>query len=127
MRKPLAIAAVLAALSGAVVMAQQATNNTPVSRPAEDNRQIVSYYATSDGGGRWEVYVAIRDSGNNEIRRESYSGPDAAHPAATASAFNTAVINARASETGTDVRKVRFRITGFLFDNGYLPSTTLVP
>jgi hypothetical protein len=119
---------VLALFFGSLAYAQQATLNTPVTRASEDNLQVMSYYATADGGGRWEAIVAVRDSGGNEIRRESYSGPDAAHPAATAAAFNTAVINVRASETGTDVRKVRFRITGFLKDNGYIVSgTTLVP
>lgn len=112
-----------------MLFAQQATLPAPLARASEDNRQVVSYYATSDAGGRWEAIVAVRDNVSNEIRRESYSGPDVTHPSATAAAFNTAVINVRATETGTDVRKVRFRITGFLKDQSYDPFTTstLVP
>lgn len=131
MRKliPLLFALLIVATVPAPSYAQQATLPAPLARASEDNRQVVSYYATSDAGGRWEAIVAVRDNAFNEIRRESYSGPDATHPSATAAAFNTAVINVRATETGTDVRKVRFRITGFLKDQSYDPFTTstLVP
>jgi len=129
MRKLIPLFLLLVGLLGAgVLYAQQANLNTPVVRASEDNLQVMSYFATADGGGRWEAVVAVRDSGGTEIRRESYSGPDSAHPTATAAAFNTALVSIRATETGNDVRKVRFRITGFLKDQGYIVSgSTLAP
>lgn len=107
--------------------AQQATLSAPVARASEDNLRVESSYLTRDSGGRWEVQVSVRDNSSNEIRRTTYSGPDATHPSATATAYNTATISVRGTETGTDVRKVNFRILGFLSDNGYLPAVTLVP
>lgn len=67
---------------------QQATLNTPVTRPAEDNLRAETLYISRDLGGRWEVQVSVRDSGGNEIRRVVYSGPDAGHPTATALALS---------------------------------------
>lgn len=126
MRRLIAVFAVVVGLAS-VAVAQQATLNTPVTRPAEDNLRVESYYGSRDSGGRWEVYVSVRDSTGTEIRRTSYSGPDATHPAATAQAFVTAQMTARASETGTNVRKMDFRILGFLVDNGYISGVTVVP
>lgn len=126
MRKliPLLIVGFLAAPS---LFAQQATNNVPVVRASEDNLRVEAVYKTRDSGGRWEVQVSVRDSGGVEIRRQSYTGPDAAHPSATVLALQTAERTARGGETGGVARTSDFRILGFLFDNGYLLGTTLAP
>lgn len=108
-------------------MAQQLTLPAPIARASEHNLRVETVYMTRDAGGRWEVEVSVRDSGGAEIRRTSYSGPDAAHPTATVAAFNTAVIwTVRAGETGTNARKTDLRVLGFLLDQGYTAGT-LVP
>src|SRR5687767_14325934 len=115
-------------LLAAPVSAQQATLSTPVARNSEHNLRVESIYMTRDAGGRWEMVVSVRDSGGVEIRRDSYTGPDAAHPGATVAACNTAVVwTVRSGETGTNARKTDFRALGFLADQGYLPAVTLVP
>lgn len=126
MRRVLAVLALVVGLA-TLAVAQQATLNTPVSRSSEDNYRVESYFATRDAGGRWEIVASVRDNAGNEIRRVSFSGPDPAHAAATAAAFNSALISVRAGETGTDVRKATFRLTGFLSDQGYISAVTLVP
>lgn len=108
-------------------MSSQATLPVPVPRASEDNLRVESTYGTRDAGGRWEIYVSVRDSGGVEIRRQSYSGPDASHPGATALAFVTAQMTVRATEVGNNARKMDFRMLGFLFDNGYLAGVTLAP
>lgn len=128
MRRLVPLALVILTGLSCPVYAQQATLTTPVARPSEHNLRVESVFATRDAGGRWEAVVSVRDSGGTvEIRRESYSGPDAAHPGATALAFITAQITARSGETGSNARRVDFRVLGFLADQGYLPAVTLVP
>lgn len=119
---------VLILLVAVPLMAQQATFNSQVTRPAEDNFRAISYMATRDGGGRWEVVVGVFDTtGNTEIRRVTFSGPDVLHPSATALAFLTAQMNARSGETGGNVRRMDFRVLGFLADNSYISNVTLAP
>lgn len=126
MRKLIAALSILVALSGPYAVAQQATLPVPVTRAAEDNLGVASVYKTRDGGGRWEIYVSVRDSVGNEIRRQSFTGPDASHAGATILALQTAERTARSGETGGVGRTSDFRLLGFLFDNGYI-SGTLVP
>jgi hypothetical protein len=118
---------VLLVLLAAPLFAQQATLNTPVVRNPEHNLRAETLYITRDLGGRWEVQVSVRDSAGEEIRRVVYSGPDAAHPGATALAIATAYTTARAGETGTLPRRLDFRLLGFLSDQGYIANVTLVP
>lgn len=127
MRKLLAIVAVLITLAAVHASAQQATFSAPITRPAEDNLRAESLYLTRDAGGRWEIQVSVRDSAGVEIRRLSYSGPDAAHPGATVLALITAYATPRAGETGGLARRLDFRLLGFLADQGYVSAVTLVP
>jgi hypothetical protein len=127
MRRYLSLALLfLVALTG-LAYAQQATFTAPVTPPAENNLRPEAVYITRDAGGRWEVTLSVRDSGGTELRRLTYSGPDAAHPGATALAFATAYDTARSGETGTIPRRLDFRTLGFLADQGYISGVTLVP
>lgn len=124
------IASVALGLSlAAAVYAQQATLSAPITRTSEDNYRVESYTLTRDNGGQWFVIVSVRDSSGVEIRRVSYSGPDASRPGATAAAFNTAVsFTVLGGETGANTRKADFRVLTFLNTQGYLPAgVTLVP
>lgn len=130
MRKliPLALILITALIAYVVPLsAQQATLTAPVTPPTENNLRTESVFITRDSGGQWRVEVSVRDSGGIELRRQSYSGPDAAHPTATALAFATAYDAARGGETGSIPRRLDFRTLGFLSDNGYIPASTLVP
>lgn len=98
--------------------AQQATLNTPVVRPPEDNLKVASLV----------IQVSVQDSGGNEIRRFNMSIPDSTHPGATVLGYITAThFTVRLGETGTDARKANFRALGYFADQGYLPGVTLVP
>lgn len=107
--------------------AQQATLTAPVTPPTENNYRVESSFLTRDGGGQWRVELSVRDSGGVELRRVTFSGPDAAHPTATALAMATAYTTARSGETGGLTRRLDFRILGFLVDQGYISAVTLVP
>lgn len=108
-------------------MSSQATLNSPVPRPSEDNLRAETLHITRDAGGRWQIDVSVRDSVGSEIRRQSFSGPDELHPGATALAIATAYTTARSGETGTLPRRLDFRLLGFLSDQGYITGVTLVP
>jgi len=127
MRKLLPLVVFVGLLGATVCLAQQATFSAPVARAAEDNLRAETLFVTRDSGSRWEVSVSVRDSVGNEIRRVSYSGPDATHPGATALAFVTAYTTARSGETGTLPRRLDFRVLGFLADQSYISAVTLVP
>lgn len=114
---------VLAALPAA---AQEATLNAPVARNSEA-KQTVSQLTIIASPAQVNVEVSVKDASNVEIRRQTYVIPDAAHPGATVGGFVTALINVRATETGSDPRKANFRVLGYLSDQGYLPGVTLVP
>lgn len=111
--------------------AQQATLNTPVVRPPEDNLKVASLVIQSAAGGATPavvLVVSVQDSGGNEIRRFNMSIPDSTHPGATVLGYITAThFTVRLGETGTDARKANFRALGYFADQGYLPGVTLVP
>lgn len=124
MRKLLPLALVLLA---APAFAQLATKQVPTPRADEHNYRAESYFNTSDGGGRWQVELSVRDSGGNEIRRMSISGPGAPCGAgATAVAFNDAIMTPIGGEVGGNVRKVRARILEFLRANSCFGETVSV-
>lgn len=102
----------------------EATFTSPVSRPSEAKYVVRSMNVTQFVAN---IEVSVQDSGNNEIRVQSFTCPDATHPAATVPAFFTALDTVRASEAGGVLARANFRILGFLFDNGYFPAVTLVP
>lgn len=102
--------------------AQQFQQSSATARASEDNWRAESYFNTSDGGGRWQVELSVRDSGGNEIRRTTISGPGAPCGAgATAVAFNDALVTPIGGETGGNVRRVRARIIEFLRANNCFP------
>lgn len=113
-------------LAGAVY-AQEAGLTSPVTRSSEAKYKIRSFNAVTVGTNTVQVDVSVQDSGGNEIRVFSATVPDAAHPGATFGGMATAMITVRATETGTDARKLAFRILGYLADNGYFPAATLTP
>lgn len=123
MKKTLAVLA-LVSLAGTFALAQEATLGTPVARAAEAKSTVRDFSASATSV---TIEVSIQDASNNEIRVQSFSIPDAAHPSATVVGFLTAIGTIRATETGGVMRKANFRILGFLFDNGFLPGSTLAP
>ena len=108
--------------------AQEATINTPITRNSEAKYKI-TLFVVSTSPATANVEVAVQDSSNNEIRRVMNVIPDPAHTGATVTGLITAMITVRATETGTDTRKIQFRVLGYLSDQGYFTGTpiTLVP
>lgn len=121
MRKIL-ILSVLLSFAG-LASAQEVTLNTPVARPAESKLTVKRLDLTATQA------VIMQDSGSNEIRYFNVAVPDPspATSTATITGLVTAIDTARATETGSVLRRLNFRILGYLFDNGYLPGVTLVP
>ena len=126
--KRLSLLVVMAVLLAAPSFAQQLTLPAPVPRPSEDNLRVESIYMTRDAGGRWEITVSVRDNVGAEIlgRRTSYTGPDAAHPAATVAAANTAINwTVCAGETGSNARKTDYRALCWLVAQNYVTGTAV--
>lgn len=124
------ILSLLVLVSASLASAQQATLNTPVTRTAEDNYKVGELNIRSNAGAQTAqvlLTVSVQDSASNEIRRFNVVIPDPAHPTATVAGFVSALINTRATETGSDPRKANFRVLGYFSDQGYFPGVTLVP
>ena len=129
--KKLAVAFIIAVFAG-LSAAQQATLPAPVARASEDNYKVAELNIRGNAGGRAAgvvMTVSVQDASSNEIRYFNMEIPRGSVPGATVSAFVTALITVRATETGTDVRKANFRALGYFKDQGYaeLSGTTLVP
>lgn len=114
-------------LFAGVVYAQEAGLTSPVARSSEAKYKIRSFNAVTVGTNTVQVDISVQDASGNEIRVFGATVPDSAHPTATFGGMATAMITVRASETGTDARKLAFRILGYLADNGYFPAATLTP
>lgn len=102
----------------------EATLSSPVARTSEAKYVVRSLNITQFVSG---IEVSVQDSGNTEIRVQSFTCPDATHAGATVAALFTALDTVRATEAGGVLARANFRILGFLFDQGYLPAVTLVP
>lgn len=116
----------LVVFGAGTLFAQQANISAPVTPPTPHHYRVESAYGTRDAGGRWEMVVSIRDSGDVELSRQTFNGPDAAHPGATALAYVTAQMTAVGGETGGNARRMDARYLTFLQVNGYI-SATVVP
>ena len=108
---------------------QEAGLTTPITRTSESKYKIRGFQVVNPPGGTVgaSIDVSIQDSTNAEIRVVGYQIPDATHPGATVPGLITAMMTIRATETGTDSRKMQFRVLGYFADQGYFPAATLVP
>ena len=112
--------------------AQEATLIVPVTRPAEAKNCIRSITIAQ---AQVIVAIDVRDAGtactsnSDPIRYYNVVVPDPALATATATVagFVTAINTVRATETGGVLRKLQFRVLGYLFDTGYLPGTAANP
>lgn len=119
---------VLVLFLGVAVMAQDATLATPVT--ATQAKYRVRTFAVSNppaGSAGASIDVSAQDSGGNEVKAYTFVIPDGNHPGATVGGLVTAMMTVRATETGTDSRKMQFRVLGYFFDQGYFPAATLNP
>lgn len=109
--------------------AQEASLTSPVTRTSEAKFKVRSFVVANppSGSASAAIDVSVQDSGNGEIRVASFSIPDAAHPGATVGGLITAMMTVRGGETGTDSRKMQFRVLGYYADQGYFPAATLNP
>ena len=119
---------VLFAFSSLPVIAQDAALTSPVVQ-TQAKYKVRSFLVENPpvGSPSALVIVSSQDSGNSEIATIPYRIPDPARPSATFAGLSTAMVTVRATETGSDARKLAFRILGYLLDNGYLPAVTLNP
>lgn len=120
---------ILALLVSPLVAAQEAGLTTPVTRTSEAKYKIRGFSVTNppSGAAGASIEISVQDSSNSEIRVVGFQIPDAAHASATVPALITAMMTVRATETGSDSRKMQFRVLGYFSDQGYLPTSTLVP
>jgi hypothetical protein len=122
MRK--AILAVFLFALASVAGAQEATLNTPAARASEAKYKVKTLQLSETTA---EFVISVQDASNNEIRTIGIVIPNAAQPAASVSGVFTAIDTARASETGSVLRRANFRLLGYLADQSLLTGVTLVP
>ena len=110
---------------GAFIFAQEADLNTPVTHPSEAKYRIRSFYVQNPpiGAATGTVDISVQDSSNNEIRILSLAVPGCGTSAI--GGLLTAMVTVRATETGSDSRKLQFRVIGYLSDQGCLPASTI--
>jgi len=102
------------------VSAQQATLNSPVTRPAEDHYKL-NRFDCNFVTNVCVVSLDVKDiSDSTTIRYFNLVVPDPAHAGATFPGILSAAGTTRATETGGAERRANFRIVGYLFDQGYL-------
>lgn len=105
--------------------AQEATLSAPVAQPAETKLVIQRIDITA---AQIVVSIDVKGPGNEQIRYFNVAVPDAAHPSASVTGLVTAIDTARPSETGGVLRRLNFRVLGYLADQGLLPAAVvLVP
>lgn len=123
--KRIIISLLLLSFAG-LASAQEATLNAPVARPAEAKLTVKRLDLTATQA---VISISVQDSSNSEIRYFNVVVPDPAPATATSSVAGlvTAIDTVRATETGGVLRRLNFRILGYLFDTGYLPGVTLKP
>ena len=123
--KKLQIIVAFLAFAG-LASAQEATLSAPVARASESKLTVKRLDLTATQA---IISLSVQDTGNNEIRYFNVVVPDPAPAtaAATVAGLVTAIDTVRATETGGALRKLQFRLLGYLFDQGYLPGVTLQP
>jgi hypothetical protein len=121
------LVSVVVMLAAQLSSAQSASLTAPVARTSEASF-VVDKLALQRTPAQAVIEIMVQDSGGVEdIKRVNYVVPDAAHPGATVVGLVTAMMTVRATETGTNPRKLNFRVLGYLADQGYFPAHTLVP
>lgn len=120
------IAYLIAFLVTLPLFAQQATVTSPVARSAETKHIFVDFAFKRDCVCT-TIVTEYQDAGGNATRQVRYDVPDPNFPSATLQGLAGAMISVRATETGTNLRKLQFRVLGYLADNGYLAGETLAP
>ena len=123
MRKTILSLLILIAASAS---AQEASLNAPVARPAESKLTVKRLDLTATQA---VISLSVMDAASSEIRYYNVTVPDPspATSTATVAGLVTAIDTVRATETGGVLRRLNFRILGYLLDSGYLPNTTLAP
>lgn len=106
--------------------AQEATYNTPVTRPSETKLTVKRLDLTASQA---IISISVQTAAAEEVRYYNLVVPDSspATSTATISGLVTAIDTVRATETGGVLRRLNFRILGYLLDTGYLPNVTLAP
>lgn len=105
--------------------AQEATLSAPVAQPSETKLVIQRIDITA---AQIVVSIDVKGPGNEQIRYFNVAVPDQAHPSASVTGLVTAIDTARPSETGGVLRRLNFRVLGYLADQGLLPAAVvLVP
>ena len=126
MRHSISLAVILGLLTGGL-SAQDATLTSPLTHASETKFKVRSFFVNNPpvGAASASIEISSQDSGNNEITTLRYSIPGCG--TATVTGLVTAMMTVRATETGSDVRKMQFRVIGYLNDQGCLPAATLNP
>lgn len=121
MKKLLTLALLL--LTGSV-HAQDATLTQVCGDRGESKYVLVGYDVTVSTA---HARVSVRDAAGVEVRVAAYTIPDAAHPTADVSSFVTAIGTPRTGETGGALRRMAFRVVGYLVDKGYIAGVVVNP
>lgn len=106
--------------------AQEATLNSPVARPSEAKLTVKRLDLTATQA---IISISVQTAASEEVRYYNLVVPDPAPStqSATVVGLVTAIDTVRATETGGVLRRLNFRILGYLLDQGYLPGVTLAP
>lgn len=123
----LSIAAGLVIAMGGIVVAQDATLTSPITHATEAKYKIRGFCVVNPavGAPSASIDLSSQDSGNNEITVLNRTIPGCG--TATVAGLATAMVTVRPTETGSDTRRLQFRIIGYLGDQGCLPASTLNP
>ena len=122
MRKLIPLLFLLAPLA----VGQEATLSSPVSRSSEA-KYVINFFQIVRSPLIANINVSVQDSSNNEIRTFNVTVPGGTCPNATVGGLGTAMITVRATETGADLRKLNFRVLGYLSDQSCISGVTLAP
>jgi hypothetical protein len=109
-----------------IASAQTATYNTPVSRSSETKVIVTNFHVLRDCACA-TIDLEVQDVNGVAIRSQSVGIPDPNIPSASLAGLVTAMETVRATETGNAIRKMNFRILGYLSDQGYLSGVTVNP
>lgn len=112
----------------AYAFAQEVTLSVPITRASATKYKIRNFSVSNPLGAAAAsatIDLSSQDASNNEIAVIAANIPGCG--SATVAGLGTAMVTVRATETGTDLRKLQFRIIGYPFDQGCLPAGTVAP
>lgn len=111
------------------VFAQAVTLTSPIVRPSGTQYKIRGFQVVNPPGGAAgaSIDISVQDASNNEIATIGFQIPDISHATATVPALISAMMTVRSGETGSDSRKMQFRVLGYFFDQGYFPAGSTAP